>query len=96
MQQVIDGKRYDTQTATLVARGHYRVNKPFEPYDHHIALYRTPTGRYFAIDAPGWQGGREILTPISEAEAVELYMYGLPEHLVEFEDAFPDVVVEDA
>jgi len=27
---------------------------------------------------------------------VELYMYGLPEHLVEFEDAFPDVVVEDA
>jgi hypothetical protein len=42
-----------------------------------------------------WQGERDSIEPLPVAEALELYEQ-LPEHEVEFEEAFPGELVEEA
>ena len=96
MQRVVDGKRYDTRTATLIARAEYWDGHNMDRGGRNTYLYRTLRGRYFTVITACWQGEMDMLTPISEREAVELYTYALLEHRVDFEAAFPNVTVEDA
>jgi hypothetical protein len=46
-----------------------------------------------------WQGEQDSLTPITQEDAIE-YFEGLEglltEHYVDYQEAFPDVVIEDA
>ena len=42
-----------------------------------------------------WQGERDSIEPLSKEGAMELYEQ-LPEHAVEFEEAFPGEVIEEA
>ena len=51
MKRIIDGKRYNTETAQFIGNWEYAEPGNF----HHVyeALYRTPSGRYFLE----YQGG---------------------------------------
>jgi hypothetical protein len=56
---------------------------------------RPPKALIFAVYGTQWEGERDTLNPITQAEAKALYEQ-LPEHEVEFEDAFPGVEVVEA
>lgn len=94
MTRVVGGKRYSVSTATLLASDEYWDGHNFERRGRNTFLYRTRGGAYFAVTLTQWQGERDILEPLSREEAMELYER-LPEHEVEYEDAF-DTAVEEA
>jgi len=95
MIQVIGGKRYNTETATLLAHDAYWDGHNFERSGRNTFLYRTPKGAYFVVRQTCWQGERDSLEPLDRDEAVGLFEQ-LPEHDVSWEEAFPGVVIEDA
>ena len=94
MQRVIDGKRYNVRTATLLASNEYWDGSNFDREGRNAFLYRTRGGAYFEVNLTKWSGERDTLIPLTRAEAQELYE-NLPEHLVDYETAF-DAVVEEA
>ena len=93
--RVVGGLRYDTETATVLAAG--------EPCDARrglrmVWLLRTPRGRYFTITRLMWPAGpdgADVLEPVATERAVELY-YFLPNKLVDYEVAFPDLRLDEA
>jgi len=95
MQAIINRRRYDTDTATLLAGDDYWDGHNWERGGRQTFLYRTPKGAYFAAHLTAWQGERDSLRPLDLEEALELYAR-LPEHRVDFADAFPGVEIEDA
>lgn len=92
--EIIGGKRYSTATATLIAGDDYWDGSNFERRGTNTFLYRTPNGNYFTVFLTRWEGQRDSLTPIDEADAIELWER-LPKRRVTFEEAF-DVEVVDA
>ena len=96
MQRIIDGIRYDTEKATLIAHDRYWDGHNFERHGRNTYLYRTPNGRYFVHKMTLWQGERDTIEPVDADEARRLYERVLPEHEVEYEEAFPDVEIIDA
>ncbi len=96
MQKIIDGIRYDTEKATLIAHDVYWDGSNFERHGRNMWLYRTPNGRYFVVTGTLWQGERDTLRPVDEAEARRLYETVLPEHEVSYEEAFPNAEIIDA
>jgi len=96
MSAVIERRRYNTETATLLAGDDYWDGHNYERHGRQTYLYRTPQGRYFTANLTQWQGERNNLTPVTEDEAIKLYEGSLTEHRVEYEEAFPGVNVEDA
>ena len=53
MRQIINGKRYDTETARLLATDH---GGGYGPSDFHFweeGLYRTPAGQFFTAGSGG-------------------------------------------
>jgi len=95
-ERVIGRKRYSVKTAELIADDAYWDGHNFERHGRQTWLYRTPKGAFFTVTRTQWQGEQDSLIPVSEGEAIELYEGRLSEHRVEYADAFPDVVVEDA
>ena len=95
MTRIIEGIRYDTEKATLIADDVYWDGHNFERSGRNTWLYRTPNGRYFTVTGTLWQGERDTLTPLDAEEARRLYER-LPEQEVDYEEAFPDVTVTDA
>ena len=103
MQKIIDGKRYNTKTAKLVAEDgeHYRSDFNF----WSEGLYLTSKGQWFlhgeggglskyaeSASGGGWTGGTDI-RPLTEQEAFEWFC-----HHADPEDAaehFSDLI-EDA
>jgi hypothetical protein len=84
MKRIIEGKRYDTETATCVAtlRSPTASVRDFRYED--TSLYRTPRGAWFVagkggpmsqwrrqVDLNGWTSG-EGLRPVDEEEAREI------------------------
>ncbi len=79
MKKVINGKRYDTDTAKLMGEDSYSNRRDFSYW--HEALYRKNTGEYFLYGEGGpmsryavtvgqneWSGGEKII-PLSEQKA---------------------------
>jgi len=95
-ERIVDRKRYSIKTATLIADDCFWDGHNFERHGRQTWLYRTPKGAFFLVTRTQWQGEEDSLTPISEDRAIELYEGRLSEHHVDYERAFPDVVVEDA
>ena len=104
MKAIIERKRYDTETATEVAR--WRNSYPVNDFHHYgETLYKTKGGRYFiagsggplspyavSVGQSGHCGGQAI-RPLSQAEAIQwLEEKGRTEAL---ETEFPDAI-EDA
>jgi hypothetical protein len=87
MRKVIDGKCFDTETATLLAEAQ-SGGYVDEFHSWQEGLYRTPRGRFFTAGYGGllynsWHGNG--IRPLSDAEArqwVETHVNG------EFEDVF--------
>ena len=83
MKRIIDGKRYDTETATRIATvGSETIS--VTDFNHWEAdLYRTPKGRWFLAgrggpmtmfarpDGSGMTSGGGGIIPISDTEAQE-------------------------
>lgn len=95
MTAVIRGKRYNTETATLIASDEYWDGHNWERYGTNTHLYRTPKGNYFVVHTTQWQGCVDQIEPIDAARAMELWE-SLREHECEYEDAFPGANVEIA
>lgn len=96
MQRVVDGKRYQVATATLLADDQYWDGHNHERHGRNRFLYRTPNGRYFVVTLTMWQGEQDTLEPIEADEARQLFEGELTEHAVSWEAAFPGATVEEA
>ena len=94
--KIINRKKYSTSTAALIASNAYWDGHNFERSGRNTFLYRTPRGNYFYVTLTAWQGERDQLIPVSQGEAIEMYETNLSQHEVEYSDAFPDVIVEEA
>ena len=94
--RIIDRKRYDVATATLLAGNDYWDGHNFERRGTNQFLYLTPRGNYFTVYLTQWQGDQESLSPATLDEAVDLFEGPLSEHRVSYEDAFPGVEIEEA
>lgn len=69
MQQIIDGVRYDTEKATLVASDRYWDGHNLERRGRNTYLYKSPKGRWFALHTTQWQGERDYIEPLDEDAA---------------------------
>lgn len=87
MKQVINGKLYNTKTATLLASDHYWDGHNWERHGRNTFLYRTSKGNFFLYHTTLWQGERDSIEAISEEEARQYYEQ-LPEAEVEYAEAF--------
>lgn len=95
--RVVDGLRYNTDTATLIASDAYWDGHNWERRGTNLFLLRTPKGRYFTQQRSQWEGADDgLLEPVSDDEAINLYTHQLCEHELPFEDAFPGVEIEEA
>ena len=89
MKKVIDGKRYDTDTATLMGSDSYSNTRDFKHWTEE--LYRKNNGEYFLYGAGGpmtkyaqsvgqneWCGGEKIipLTPDAARKWAEEHLDG--------------------
>ncbi len=102
-ERIINGKRYSVASAELIAGNDYWDGHNFERRGRQCFLYKTANGAFFIVALTQWQGERDTLTPVSEAEAVAMYEgrpneYGvnLSEHRVTYENAFPDIEITEA
>jgi len=95
MSKVVDGKRYSTETAIVLASDDYFDGYNYERNGRNCFLFQTPHGRYFKVEVSQWQGELNELVPLCEDEAIKLYE-DLPKCTCEYETAFPDQKVEEA
>lgn len=95
--RVVDGLRYNTDTATIIASDAYWDGHNWERRGTNQFLMRTPKGRFFVHSRSQWQGADDgAIEPVSVDEAINLYTHELREHEMPFEDAFPDVEIDEA
>lgn len=87
MKRVINGKLYNTETATEIATDKYWDGSNWDRHGRTTTLYKTPKGNYFSYFETRWQGERDSLTVVEIEEAKEIYE-ALPEHKVEYLEAF--------
>jgi hypothetical protein len=90
MKKIIDGKRYNTETATLIADDVYWDGNNFERSGRNSWLYRTPRGAFFLVTGSQWQGESDSLIALSTDEA-KIHYEHLHEHHLEWEDAFGEI-----
>jgi hypothetical protein len=95
MSEVIRGKRYRTETSTLIASDAYWDGHNFERHGRNTFLFRTPKGNLFAQRQTCRQGKPDSIEPLDLDDAVKLFGE-LHEKEIDFEDAFPGVQIEDA
>ena len=97
MQMVVvkDRVRYDVSKSTCLAHDAYWDGHNWERHGRNQFLFRTPKGRYFMQYVTQWEGELDRLVPIEQDEAIRLFE-DLPEHDVQFAEAFPDIKVEEA
>jgi len=102
MRQVIDGKVYDTETATLIANDSFGYPSDFKHWDE--SLYITKKRTYFIAGSGGAMtkyavsmgnnstGGSSRIEPISKEEALSwLEKHGSAEDIEKY---FPDMIEE--
>ena len=93
MQQVILGKRYDTEKADVVASDSYWDGSNWDRHGRNVFLYRTKKGNFFLHNTTRWQGERDTIELLSQEEA-KLYYEKLPEQEMAYADAFGEDVEE--
>ena len=79
------GLLYDTDASTEIASNRGWTS----------SLRKTDNGHYFVYYTSRYGSGPDRIKPLSEEQAQQFYQY-LPEQVVEFDDAFPDAVIEHA
>ena len=94
MTALIAGKRYATDTSTLLASGEYEGGPEWSPQGKYTFLFRTNDGRYFAQHRMGPSGSnvhneRYWVEPLTEIDAIPLY-WELADKPLAFDIAFID------
>lgn len=87
MKQIIEGKLYNTETASLVASDRYWDGHNYERRGRNIYLYKTKKGNFFVYHTTLWQGELDSIEAISLEEA-KGYYETLTEHGMEYKEAF--------
>ena len=87
MSQIVGGKKYNTEKATLVASNEYWDGRNWERRGRNKHLYKTPKGAFFVLYSSLNAGERNYIEPVGEDEAKWLYEI-LPEHGISYEEAF--------
>lgn len=104
MKKIINGKRYDTETAKLIGSDGYSNPSDFDYWSED--LYQKKTGEFFlygeggartkyaqAIDSSSWCGGERIM-PLSYDEAREWVEHHLDADT--YEEVFGPVAEDDS
>lgn len=94
-KKIINKKIYNTETATLLSGDDFWDGSNFERKGRNQFLYKTRKNNYFIVNLTKWQGERDDLIAISKDEAINFFE-NHSEKRVEFEEAFPDVKIEEA
>jgi len=94
--RIIGRTRYDVSKATLLASDAYWDGRNFERRGRNQFLYKTPRCAFFLVTLTQWQDEQDVLEPIAEDTAIELFEGVLPHHEVTYEEAFPDAQVLEA
>lgn len=92
--QIIDGIRYNTETAEIVATNEYWDGNNYERSGRNSHLYKSKKGWFFLGHSTCWEGERDIIEPISIGQAKEEYE-NFQEHEMEYEEAF-DIAPKEA
>lgn len=95
MEAIIDGRRYKTATATLLASDAYFDGHNWERKNRNKFLFRTPNMRYFIVVLTQWPGERDRIEALEPDVAKRLWEE-LPEQEMTIEEAFPGIEIEDA
>jgi hypothetical protein len=93
MKQAINGLIYDTEKAIVLARTDDDMS--YECYFNRTMLYRTEKGNYFKSTEPAFFNESRKITPLEVHQAVKEYNK-LSVQLVDFEQAFPDMLFREA
>lgn len=98
MSAVKDGKRYSTETATLVAGNDWWDGHNHERNGRQTFLYRTARGAFFFAHITCWDGEADHIEPCEISEAIDFYEQVQPHGTARlpYDQAFPGVTVEDA
>ena len=73
MKSIINGKLYDTNTASAIADNEFQDGSNRLNCGRATTLYRTAKGAFFAYHETCWQGERDTIEPLSIEAARELY-----------------------
>jgi hypothetical protein len=92
---IVDGRKYDTQEATLLAGDDFWDGHNFERSGTNTFLYRTEKGNYFTLRMSMWAGASTSIEPVEDDEARAVYE-AMRERRVSYKVAFPNFIVEDA
>ena len=87
MQQIINGLKYDTDTASQIASNNYWDGHKYDRDGRNTYLYKTPNGRYFLLHTSLWAGERDHIEPVGLADAKQYYEE-LIEHSMSYVEAF--------
>lgn len=93
MRQIVDGRLYDTEKAQLVAHDRYWDGRNWDRHGRNTYLFKTAKGRFFLHHTTRWQGERDRIEPITKEYAKAMYEE-LPEHELEYEEAFGEAPEE--
>ena len=94
MEEIVDGLRYDTEKASLVASDCYFDGSNWDRNGRNTYLYRTMKGAFFRYETSRWQGERDYICPVSDDCARRMYE-NLREREMTYAEAF-GVEPEDA
>ena len=95
-EKIVNQKKYSVKTATLIAHDGYWDGHNHERRGRNTFLYRAPGGAFFIVVLTQWVNELDELTPITQAEALKMFETVLAIHEVDYADAFPTVIVQDA
>jgi hypothetical protein len=95
MTWIVEGKRYCTDKATLIAHDEYWNGYNCEQGGRNTFLFRTPKCSFFAQYQTLLRGELNRISPLDTTEAVALYQ-SLPKKEVPFRVVFPDLRAKDA
>jgi len=87
MEQIVDGLKYSTENADLVASDRYWDGSNFDRNGRNTYLYKTKKGRFFLHHTSRWEGERDSIEPVDE-EAARTFYENLPEHEMGYAEAF--------
>ena len=87
MEQIINGLKYDTKAAVLLASDRWWDGHNWDRDGRNTYLYRTKACRFFLHRTSNWQGERDHIEPVGLEEAKQYYEE-LTEHEMSYEEAF--------
>ena len=95
MSVIVDGKRYRTEGADLLASDVYSDGTSTERVGRNTFLFRTDKGNYFMQHQTTWVREQDCLTPLARDEAFQVFTE-LSIKMMDYEEAFPGAKIEDA